>query len=186
MEPQSNDQQQFDAQVNRTGKFVLEIATGVGVFAAVIMSIIALMQSTDSSKTTTIIRPAAAATPATQSLPTSVSGTIEHATKGCHVLNFEGMAQSAPTATVKLAVGGALNLQDNDVMPHKLYRVSGPQAQFTDANMSHMGAKSSVTFPAAGTYVLSTKAGEDYVKGIKTIGEDNTLKIKVVVGGAPA
>jgi hypothetical protein len=43
-----------------------------------------------------------------------------------------------------------------------------------------------VTFPAAGTYVLSTKAGEDYMKGIKTIGEDNTLKIRVVVGGAPA
>jgi uncharacterized membrane protein YfcA len=185
MESESNDQQQFDAQVNRTGKFVLEVATGVGVLAAIVMSIVALMQSTDSARTTTIIRPAAA-TPATQSLPTSVSGTIEHATKGCHVLNFEGMAKSAPTATVRLAVGGVLNLQDNDVMPHKLYRVSGPQATFTGANMSRMGAKSSVTFPAAGTYVLSTKAGEDYVKGIRTIGADNTLKIKVVVGGAPA
>jgi hypothetical protein len=52
--------------------------------------------------------------------------------------------------------------------------------------MSHMGARSRVTFPAAGTFVLSTKAGEDYMKGIKTIGEDNTLRITVVVGGAPA
>ena len=186
MEPQSNDQQQFDAQVNRTGKFALEILAGVGVFAALVMSTIALMQSTDSSRTTTIIRNATAA-PATQALPTSVSGTIEHVTKGCHTLNFEGMAQSAPTATVHLAVGGTLNLQDNDVMPHKLYSVSGPQATFTNADMNHMGAKSSVSFPAAGTYVLSTKAGEDYMKGVNTIGEDNTLKIRVIVGGgAPA
>lgn len=186
MEPQNNDQQQFDAQVNRTGKFVLEILAGVGVFAALVMSIVALMQSTDSSSTTTIIRTVGAA-PTAQSLPASVSGTIEHVTKGCHTLNLEGMAQSAPTATVHLAVGGRLNLQDNDVMPHKLYSVSGPQATFTNADMNHMGAKSSVTFPSAGTYVLSTKAGEDYTKGITTIGEDNTLKIKVVVGsGAPA
>lgn len=187
MEPQSNDQQQFDAQVNRTGKLALEILAGVGVFAAVVMSTIALMQSTDSSSTTTVIRTAAAAAPATQALPTSVSATIEHVTKGCHTLNFEGMAQSAPTATIHLAVGGTMNLQDNDVMPHKLYSVSGPQATFTNADMSRMGAKSSVTFPSAGTYVLSTKAGEDYTKGINTIGADNTLKIRVVVGsGAPA
>jgi hypothetical protein len=185
MEPQNTDQQQFDAHVNRTGKFVLEVAAGVGVFAAIIMSTIALMQSTDSSNTTTIIRTVGAA-PATQTLPTKVSGTIEHITKGCHTLNIQGMAQSSPTATLHLAVGGALNLQDNDVMPHKLYSVSGPEPSFTNANMSHMGAKSTVTFPAAGTYILSTKAGEDYTKGIQTIGEDNTLKIRVVVGGAPA
>jgi hypothetical protein len=185
MDPESNDQQQFDAHVNRTGKFVLEIAAGVGVFAAIIMSIIALMQSTDSAKTTTIIR-TVGSTPATQTLPTSVSGTIEHVTKGCHTLNIQGMAQSSPTATVHLAVGGTLKLQDNDVMPHKLYSVSGPQPSFSNADMNRMGAQSTVTFPAAGTYVLSTKAGEDYTKGIKTIGEDNTLKIHVVVGGAPA
>lgn len=185
MEPKNNDQQQFDAQVNRTGKFVLEIAAGVGVFAAIVMSIVALMQSTDSSKTTTVIRTVGAA-PAAQTLPTSVSGTIEHATKGCHVLNIQGMAQDSPSATVHLAVGGTLNLQDNDVMPHKLYSVSGPQAQFTNADMSHMGARSTVSFPSAGTYVLSTKAGEDYTKGIETIGEDNTLKIRVVVGGTAA
>jgi hypothetical protein len=87
---------------------------------------------------------------------------------------------------VHLAVGGTLNLQDNDVMPHKLFRVSGPQPSFTGADMTRMGARSTVSFPAAGTYVLSTKAGEDYMRGIKTIGEDNTLKIRVVVGGAPA
>jgi plastocyanin len=185
MEPQSNDQQQFDAQVNRTGKLALEILAGVGVFAAVVMSTIALMQSTDSSSTTTVIRNAAAV-PATQALPTSVSATIEHVTKGCHTLAVQGAAKSSPNATIHLATGGVLKVQDNDVMPHQLYRVSGPTPSFTGADMARMGARSSVTFPTAGTYVLSTKAGEDYMKGVMTVGEDNTLKIRVVVGGTPA
>ena len=186
MEPQSNDQQQFDAQVNRTGKLALEILAGVGVFAAVVMSTIALMQSTDSSSTTTVIRNASAAAPAAQALPTSVSATIVHVTQGCHTLAVEGAAQSSPNATIHLATGGVLKLQDNDVMPHRLYRVSGPKPAFTGADMSRMGARSSVTFPTAGTYVLSTKAGEDYMKGVMTVGEDNVLHIRVVVGGTPA
>jgi plastocyanin len=180
MEPQSNDQQQFDAQVNRTGKLALEILAGVGVFAAVVMSTIALMQSTDSSSTTTVIRNAAAV-PATQALPTSVSATIEHVTKGCHTLAVQGAAKSSPNATIHLATGGVLKVQDNDVMPHQLYRVSGPTPSFTGADMARMGAHSSVTFPTAGTYVLSTKAGEDYMKGVKTTGEDNLLKLVVKV-----
>ena len=47
--------------------------------------------------------------------------------------------------------------------------------------MSHVGATASVKFPRAGTYVFTTKAGEDYMKGVKTIGEDNVLTLKVVV-----
>jgi plastocyanin len=183
MESESNDQQQFDAQVNRKGKLVLEVLAGLGVFAALIMSIIALMQSTQSTNTTTVIRNATAA-PAAQTLPTSASATIEHVTKGCHTLALDGAPSSSPNVTVHLATGGVLNLQDNDVMPHQVVRLSGPQPSFTNAAMNHMGARSSVTFPSAGTYVLSTKAGEDYTKGIETIGEDNTLHIKVVVGAA--
>ena len=47
--------------------------------------------------------------------------------------------------------------------------------------MNHMGASSTIRFPAAGKYVLTTKAGEDYTKGITTIGPDNKLQIKVLV-----
>ena len=47
--------------------------------------------------------------------------------------------------------------------------------------MSHFGATSKVTFLRAGTYVFTTKAGEDYMKGVKTTGEDNVLTLKVVV-----
>ena len=47
--------------------------------------------------------------------------------------------------------------------------------------MDHMGARSTATFATPGTYSLTTKAGEDYTKGIQTIGPDNTLRLKVVV-----
>jgi hypothetical protein len=47
--------------------------------------------------------------------------------------------------------------------------------------MGHMGARSTVTFSKPGTYSLTTKAGEDYAKGIQTVGPDNTLRITVVV-----
>jgi hypothetical protein len=184
MEPQSNDQQQFDEQVNKSGKLVLEVLAGLGVFAALLMSIIALLQSTNSTNTTTVIRSAAA--PAASKLPTSASATIVHTTVGCHTLDVAGTAGPTPHATLHLATGAVLHVQDNDVMPHRLISVTGPQPQFANPNMTHMGARSTVTFPAAGTYVLQTKAGEDYTTGIKTIGPDNTIRIKVVVGGAPA
>ena len=47
--------------------------------------------------------------------------------------------------------------------------------------MSHMGATTTVKFPHAGTYVFTTKPGEDYMKGVMTTGEDNVLTLKVVV-----
>ena len=38
-----------------------------------------------------------------------------------------------------------------------------------------------VTFSKAGVYKLTTKPGEDYMKGMKTIGEDNVLRLTVKV-----
>lgn len=47
--------------------------------------------------------------------------------------------------------------------------------------MNYMGATTKVTFPKSGTYTFTTKPGEDYMTGIKTTGEDNVLKVTVVV-----
>ena len=47
--------------------------------------------------------------------------------------------------------------------------------------MKHMRATAYVGFPTRGTYVFNTRAGEDYMKGIKTTGEDNVLKLVVTV-----
>ena len=177
METEKTDQQQFDEQVNKNGKIFLEIAAGVGVVAAVLMSLAALLVAANkTSTTTTVAAPAAAA----KTAPTSVSAEISHVARGCHTLSVNGGTPS-PNQTIRLAVGGVLHVQDNDVMPHQLMMVSGPTAQLAGAAMNHMGASSSVTFPSPGQYVLTTKAGEDYTKGVTTIGPDNTLKIKVLV-----
>jgi plastocyanin len=180
METEKTDQQRFDEQVNKTGKLVLQILAGVGIFAALLMSIVALVVSSDRTGSSPASSGASAAAKAPQTAPTSASATIDHVTRGCHVLTVNNGAQTT-SATIHLAAGGSLQVQDNDVMPHQIVRVAGPQAQFAGAAMTHMGARSTVTFPTPGTYSLTTKAGEDYMKGIETTGEDNVLTLRVAV-----
>ena len=38
-----------------------------------------------------------------------------------------------------------------------------------------------VTFTKPGVYKFTTKAGEDFMSGVKTIGEDNVLRLTVTV-----
>lgn len=177
--PRNTDQQEFDDQVNRIGGRILKILAGVGIVAALIMSTIAL----STTNTTTTARSTAPAVTATAP-PTSARIAIVHVTHGCHTLAVNGAAPGMPSATLHLTTGGMLNVQNSDVMPQRLVLVSGPHAQLAAAAMNHMGATSTVTFPTAGTYTLTTKAGEDYSKGIVTTGNDNTLRITVVVRSA--
>jgi plastocyanin len=188
MENQKTDQEQFDEQVNKTGKLFLEIAAGVGVCAALVLSLVALMvasNKSDSSAATvaasgqpdrlaTVGRTLAAG-------PRSATIMIDHVTRGCHTLDVNSSGRLSPRATIHLAAGGVLRMQNNDVMPHTIVLARGPQATLVGAAMAHMGAKSTVTFPTAGTYSLTTKPGEDYMNGVTTIGPDNTLRIRVVV-----
>jgi uncharacterized cupredoxin-like copper-binding protein len=59
------DQEQFDATVNRDSKIVLQILAGVAIFAALVMSTVALVLSGGkNSSTTTVTQPAIAAAPA--------------------------------------------------------------------------------------------------------------------------
>jgi hypothetical protein len=120
---------------------------------------------------------------------------IQHVTKGCHSWSLNAgplkVAQS-----VSLAKGGTLIVVDNDVMAHKLIKTSGPSVtmtkiasamhdmshEFSGAGvMAHMGASVALHFNKAGTYTFTTKAGEDYMKGMATIGEDHVLKLTVKV-----
>jgi major membrane immunogen (membrane-anchored lipoprotein) len=112
--------------------------------------------------------------------PNNATLTIKHQTHGCHSWSFDGKSWHA-TQTITLVRGGVLTVVDNDVMPHKLIQVSGPKATVARTAMKHMGASAYVGFPAKGTYVFKTRAGDDYMKGIKTIGEDNVLKLVVKV-----
>jgi hypothetical protein len=106
--------------------------------------------------------------------------TIRHQTQGCHSWSLDGKTWHA-SQTLTLVRGGVLAVVDNDVMPHKLIQLSGPKASIAGAAMKHMSASAHVGFPVKGTYVFTTKAGEDYMKGIQTVGEDNVLKLVVKV-----
>jgi hypothetical protein len=106
--------------------------------------------------------------------------TIRHQLHGCHAWSFDGGAYEA-SLKIKLAAGSTLTVIDNDVMPHKLLQVSGPKAHLITPAMNHMSAHAKVVFGAKGTYRFTTKTGEDYMQGVKTIGEDNVLRLTVVV-----
>jgi plastocyanin len=108
--------------------------------------------------------------------------TISHQMRGCHSWALNG-GPSVVQQVVSLARGGTITVVDNDVMPHKLVQLGGSGVKIVAAQMSRAGAKAQVTFTKAGVYKFATKAGDDYAyaKNIKTIGEDNVLRLTVVV-----
>jgi plastocyanin len=107
--------------------------------------------------------------------------TIRHQVRGCHAWSVNGRSYRA-AQHVRLAGAGTITFVNNDVMPHRLIQRSGPAVRYIGrTNMNHMSASVKVRFPRAGTYRFTTKAGEDYMQGMKTIGEDNVLTLKVVV-----
>ncbi|MGB2875390.1 MAG: hypothetical protein WBB76_07950 [Gaiellaceae bacterium] len=113
--------------------------------------------------------------------PAHATVAIRHQTHGCHAWSLNGHAYRASVSGA-LARGGTITFFDNDVMPHKLIQQSGPAVTYKGQRaMRHMGASVTVTFPKAGVYRFTTKAGEDYMSGIKTIGEDNVLRLTVRV-----
>jgi len=118
---------------------------------------------------------------ATTKAPKTSTIMIRHQVRGCHSWSVNGGAYRAALST-SLARGGAITFMNMDVMPHKLVKTSGPAIHFAGKpNMNHMSATVKVTFSKAGVYKFTTKPGEDYMKGMKTIGEDNVLRLTVKV-----
>ena len=105
---------------------------------------------------------------------------IRHQVRGCHSWAVNGGAFKA-TQSLRLGVGGTVTITNTDVMPHTLVQLAGPRATLHAPAMARMSAVAKVTFRARGVYVLGTKAGEDYMKGVKTTGEDNVLRLVVTV-----
>jgi hypothetical protein len=123
----------------------------------------------------------AASTGTSAKAPSTAKITIRHQTQGCHSWALNGGTYRAVLST-RLARGGTITVTDNDVMPHRLIRTSGPAVHFRGLpSMHRMGASVKVVFPKAGVYHFVTKAGEDYMDGVKTIGEDNVLRLTVRV-----
>jgi hypothetical protein len=128
--------------------------------------------------TAAIVAGSAAAAPANGGATVS----IRHQTRGCHSWSFNGGAYRASLA-VRINRGATLAIVNNDVMPHKLVQTSGPSAKLVRPAMNHMSAKAQVRFIRAGVYKFTTKAGEDYTwaSNMKTVGEDNVLRLTVRV-----
>jgi hypothetical protein len=122
---------------------------------------------------------------------------IRHMVKGCHTWSLNG-AKSAVNQVIKLHPGQSLTIRNTDVMPHQLVKTSGSavtmrlivsgiastgslKAPYVAGMLPHMSSVLRVSFPKTGTYTLKTKAGEDYMAGVKTVGEDNVLELRVVV-----
>jgi plastocyanin len=138
---------------------------------------------------------ASAALAAPASAPAHASLLIRHQVRGCHTWSVNG-GKFAASQQLVLPHGGTITITNNDVMSHKLVKLSGPAVRIKNLKtamgmgmhgaegpgmMAHVGAKTQVTFTAAGTYRFTTRAGEDYMEGMKTIGEDNVLRLTVKV-----
>jgi plastocyanin len=120
---------------------------------------------------------------------------IRHQTRGCHSWSLNGGAYGANQA-LAVSRGRSVSITNNDVMPHQLIKTSGPAVTYTrlasggmmglkgtfpPTMLAHMGSSSKITFTKAGVYHFTTKPGEDYMQGIKTVGADNVLKLTVTV-----
>lgn len=123
---------------------------------------------------------AAAISAASASASPATSILIRHQVQGCHSWSVNG---NAFTATQKIVVGPTtrFTVTDNDVMPHRLVQLSGPKLSLVAPAMNKPGAHASFQVITKGTYVFRTKAGEDWMKGMVTKGEDNVLKLTVIV-----
>ena len=121
---------------------------------------------------------------------------ITHQQKGCHSWSVNG-SPFKPSQQLTLRRGSYATIKNNDVMPHKLIQTAGPKTtiklvraamsgmgmhgKIGPNTMGHMGATLKVDFPKPGIYRFTTKAGEDYMDGFTTTGEDNTLRLVVTV-----
>lgn len=127
----------------------------------------------------------------------SASILIQHQVAHCHAWSVNG-GPFAAHHSISLARGATLKFTNDDVMPHRLVEVSGPRhlsmrngttmpmgkgmhRASGPGTMNSMGATTTVRLTAPGTYKFTTKAGEDYMAGVQTTGEDNVLTLTVVV-----
>jgi len=123
--------------------------------------------------TAAIAAASAAASPTTSVL-------IRHQLVGCHSWSVNGDAFAASQKIV-VRPKTTVSFMNTDVMPHQLIQLSGPKVSLTTPAMNKAGAHASVHLLKKGTYVFGTKAGEDWIKGVVTKGEDNVLKLTVIV-----
>lgn len=121
---------------------------------------------------------------------------IRHQLQHCHAWSVNGSPFRA-AQSLRLERGGTITFTNNDVMAHRLIELAGPRVAMRNGTtmpmgarmhgaaapglMNHMGATTTIKLTTPGVYRFRTRAGEDYMAGIKTIGEDNVLTLTVTV-----
>ncbi len=113
--------------------------------------------------------------------PKRATVTIRHQTHGCNTWSVNGGPYKA-SQVVRLARGGTLTVINNDTNSIRLVHKGGPGVQLIRPNMNRPGARATVVFSKPGTHRFVGKAGEEFVTGVKTHGEEFTLRLTVVVG----
>jgi plastocyanin len=114
--------------------------------------------------------------------PKRVTIVIHHQTRGCHAWAVGLTGTYKASLAVSVRRGATLTFVNDDVMPQKIVQQAGAKVAFSGkANLNKPAASVKVTFAKPGVYTFGTVVGEDYVKGVTTIGEDNVLKLVVTV-----
>src|SRR5450759_5977588 len=149
---EQQDQQKFDEAVNRKGKVVMQTLGGVGVVGALLMSAIALNNSSEKSDTGSSAKAgvtqvaAVAAAPAPAAAAQVVSTTISGASK----VGPDGKKHDALTTTefaVKVGQPLTLKIDNTDDVPHSIN--------------SPVAGVNIITQPGVHTYTLTvSKAGK--------------------------
>ena len=97
-----------------------------------------------------------AATPASAAGDRTI--TITHVMRGCHAWDL-GHGPMKPTMSLTVRRGTVMRFVNNDVMPHRLMRVSGPKVELKGANMNRMASSASARFVKPGSYRFKTVFG---------------------------
>jgi heme/copper-type cytochrome/quinol oxidase subunit 2 len=125
-QPEVRDQQDFDEAVNRQGKILLEWLAGIGIFAALVMSIIALVQSGEHSGAGMMNRVASTSTTPAASAPAAIAPaatTISLKIIGGSKLGPDGKKHDVFTKTdfaVKVGQPLRLRIDNADDVPHSI------------------------------------------------------------------
>jgi hypothetical protein len=106
--------------------------------------------------------------------------TILHYVKGCHVWQSASGA-IGPEATVRLKRGTKLEIRASCPMDFDVRQLRGRKLVAASRRVG-AGTTYAISFPRPGVYELTAKnvQSSDEV-GLETLGEDNTLRLTVVV-----
>jgi heme/copper-type cytochrome/quinol oxidase subunit 2 len=153
MESQKTDQEQFDEAVDRKGKLILEVLAGVGILAALLMSMVALVQSGDHHDATAMMGQRA----------------VAQASSGSAVAS-----SPAPPAAISVKIVGAVKMgpdhKKHDIFTKTNYAVKvGQPVRITIDNTDD--APHSITSPAAGVNIIAQPGLHTYKMLVATAGK---------------